>query len=289
VPGLDPRTLIVVSAILPLAMAAILLGMRAMGRTAAGFGAWTAAQASIAVGAGLIAGRGYLPDWSSIVAGNVLVVLGVALLADGFRRFYGLARVFPLGLDAAALVAAGALPAALLHGSVNHRIVIASLLYAFYLARAGLEPLRSAEARRQPVQLVLTVLDVVGAALLLVRAGKSAVSPPYSGLFSEGWTVVIPGLILMVVNTTAMFAAMVLGFERSEAELRTALSEVKTLSGLLPVCMHCRRIRNDKGYWDELERYVTHHTGARFSHGICPDCFAEHYASRGSADPPPKP
>jgi hypothetical protein len=281
--------LIAVSALLPLAMTAILLGARALRRMPAGFAAWTGSQAAIAAGAGLVAARGQLPDWCTIVVANVLVVLGGALLADGFRRFYGLGRVFPRGLDAAVLVAAGALPAALLHGSVNHRIVVASVLYAFYLARAGLEPLRSGEARRSVAQRVLTLLEVVGAGLLLVRATAAAAAPPYAGLFSEGWTVVIPGLVLIIVDTTAMFVALVLTYERSDAQLRGALSEVKTLSGLLPICMHCHRIRNDKGYWDQLEKYLSRQTGAQFSHGICPDCYAELYPDAGNTGPRSRP
>ncbi len=56
-------------------------------------------------------------------------------------------------------------------------------------------------------------------------------------------------------------------------ELEEALLEVKTLEGLLPICSYCRKIRNDKDYWQELELYVEEHSDARFSHGICPGCY----------------
>ncbi|MBL7649440.1 MAG: hypothetical protein JNK74_24960 [Candidatus Hydrogenedentes bacterium] len=61
------------------------------------------------------------------------------------------------------------------------------------------------------------------------------------------------------------------------AELETALSEVKTLEGLLPVCSNCKKIRDDAGAWHAMETYVSKHTGADFSHGICPDCVTELY------------
>lgn len=282
VPGLDPRTLIVVSAVIPLTLAGILVGVRAMRRMPAGFGVWTLSQAVIALGAGLVAARGFAPDWASIVLGNLLVVLGVALLDEGFRRFYGLARWVPRWLDAAVLAGSTAIAVAHLHGSVNLRIASASAVYAFYLARAGGGPLRSVEGRQRRAQWVLSALELAGAAMLLVRAVSSAAAPPYSELFSEGWTVMIPGIVLMLVNATSMYVALVLSYERSEAQLRTALSEVKTLSGLLPICMHCHKIRNDRGYWDSLERYLAHHTEATFSHGICPDCYDENYAGTGT-------
>jgi PAS domain S-box-containing protein len=58
------------------------------------------------------------------------------------------------------------------------------------------------------------------------------------------------------------------------AELRQALAEVRTLSGLLPICAWCKKIRTDQGYWQQIEAFVSDHTQAEFTHGICPDCKA---------------
>jgi len=59
--------------------------------------------------------------------------------------------------------------------------------------------------------------------------------------------------------------------------LEKALAEVKTLSGLLPICASCKKIRDDKGYWSSIESYIRQHSGAQFSHGICPDCMVKLY------------
>lgn len=61
------------------------------------------------------------------------------------------------------------------------------------------------------------------------------------------------------------------------AELKKALGEVKTLSGLLPICSFCKKIRNDEGYWSRIEEYIHQHSGAQFTHGLCPDCARKHY------------
>jgi hypothetical protein len=61
------------------------------------------------------------------------------------------------------------------------------------------------------------------------------------------------------------------------SELQHVLSEVKTLSGLLPICANCKKIRDDRGYWNRIESYISHHTNADFTHGICPDCMRELY------------
>ena len=59
--------------------------------------------------------------------------------------------------------------------------------------------------------------------------------------------------------------------------LETALAEVKTLSGLLPICASCKNIRDDKGYWNKIETYIQENSDAQFSHGICPECFKKHH------------
>ena len=61
------------------------------------------------------------------------------------------------------------------------------------------------------------------------------------------------------------------------ADLQAAYNKVKTLSGLLPICANCKKIRDDKGYWHTVEVYVRDHSNAEFSHGICPDCLTELY------------
>ncbi len=60
-------------------------------------------------------------------------------------------------------------------------------------------------------------------------------------------------------------------------KLQNALTEVKTLGGLIPICSHCKKIRDDKGYWKQLESYIHEHSNAKLSHGICPDCIKTHY------------
>jgi len=60
-------------------------------------------------------------------------------------------------------------------------------------------------------------------------------------------------------------------------ELQDAAARIKVLSGLLPICAYCKKIRDDQGYWKQLEAYITHHSEASFSHGICPACVKEQY------------
>lgn len=65
--------------------------------------------------------------------------------------------------------------------------------------------------------------------------------------------------------------------ERLVKELQEALAKVKTLSGMLPICSFCKKIRDDQGYWSQVETYVAQNTDAKFSHGLCPDCASQLY------------
>lgn len=65
--------------------------------------------------------------------------------------------------------------------------------------------------------------------------------------------------------------------EKLILKLREALAKVKALSGLLPICASCKKIRDDKGYWNQIEIYLKEHSEAEFSHGLCPDCLKKLY------------
>ena len=66
-------------------------------------------------------------------------------------------------------------------------------------------------------------------------------------------------------------------FLTANFQLQETLEEVKTLSGLLPICANCKKIRDDDGYWNQIEGYIQKHSGAKFSHGICPQCTEDLY------------
>ena len=60
-------------------------------------------------------------------------------------------------------------------------------------------------------------------------------------------------------------------------ELRTALDEIETLEGILPICSFCKKIRDEEGKWEQVDVYIHRHSRTAFSHGLCPDCLRQHY------------
>lgn len=82
-----------------------------------------------------------------------------------------------------------------------------------------------------------------------------------------------PPELLARVQTHMELRRLRVRLEQQAQELRGALAKVKLLSGFLPICASCKKIRDDRGYWNQIETYIREHSEAVFSHGICPECM----------------
>ena len=69
--------------------------------------------------------------------------------------------------------------------------------------------------------------------------------------------------------------------DQNKMLLQQAFDQIKTLRGIVPICAYCKKIRDDKGYWSQVEKYVSEHTDAKFSHGICPQCLERELKKAG--------
>lgn len=131
----------------------------------------------------------------------------------------------------------------------------------------GLEVARQIQARCPTPIVMLTAhsgMDLVRSAGA-VGAGAYLIKPPNAREIERAITI-----------ARARFDDL-MALRRVNAELEAALAHVKTLRGLLPICAACKKIRDDRGYWHEVEAYVRAHTEAEFTHGICPDCMRKLY------------
>jgi len=114
-----------------------------------------------------------------------------------------------------------------------------------------------------------------------VRGGISVVLPNFPKanymplIFGYGIAAVLGCFIIYIAGT------MLDKRERKQQELisdlQDALDEIKTLRGIVPICSFCKKVRDDKGFWSQVEAYVSQHTEAKFSHGICPECKIKYY------------
>ncbi len=93
-------------------------------------------------------------------------------------------------------------------------------------------------------------------------------------------------LLLLVVTVIALIVSWVIGRSTDAliGKLEQALKEIKTLQGILPICSFCKNIRNDDGYYEQIENYIHKHSGVDFSHTVCPTCMKKHYPDHFQED-----
>jgi len=89
-------------------------------------------------------------------------------------------------------------------------------------------------------------------------------------------------IVDLLLSTYEAAVKKSLELEEANKKLKKALNEIKTLHGLIPICANCKKVRNDQGYWQMVEEYVSEHSDVTFSHGICPDCYKKLYGNRFS-------
>ncbi len=106
-----------------------------------------------------------------------------------------------------------------------------------------------------------------------IRGERRWISGHFTGIVEDGHLVRAWGVLRDVTE----FRLAAMERERLIRELQRALADVKTLSGLLPICANCKKIRDDSGYWTQVESYLSKRTDVFFSHGICPDCMRSLY------------
>lgn len=108
----------------------------------------------------------------------------------------------------------------------------------------------------------------------------------------ELWTSIVKddsGKIIATVGVARDISVRKIAEQERESlvnELKTAIENVRTLDGLVPICAHCKKIRDDKGYWNQLEKYLVEHTDAKLTHGLCPDCAKLYFPGLTAKTPP---
>lgn len=128
--------------------------------------------------------------------------------------------------------------------------------------------IRACQSPRPPYIIVLTAMSDKGSIVEGLDAGADDyVTKPFDHFELRAR-----------IDVGARILAMQDQLVAQAQELREALAQVKTLRGFIPICMHCKRVRDDRDFWREVEVYVSAHTEAKFSHGLCPECMNARYA-----------
>ncbi len=247
-------------------------------KTYSGFTQWTIASVLNFLGLVSLSLRGFLPDFITVVMANTLIVAGIGLIAYGIEIFAGSSRKIWLFVSLSVSLFVSFLYFTYPSPNVNARIVIISVILAILYFYCGYiihkyVP-RVIDAKNMflvtvfSIQAIWFVLRIIPTVLIEGPIVDFMHAPAVQGVtiivFWGGNIFVIIGLI-------------VLNFQRVEIDLVASMDEIKTLRGIIPICASCKKIRTDKGIWEQIEVYIRDHSDAEFSHGICPECMKKLY------------
>jgi hypothetical protein len=277
---LDAGTLVFTAALIYGVLAGVMIFYAAVQRSYPGFKDWIFLALGLTGALVIImtypAGRP--PAWPLVVVVNVLLVLSADRLHRGMARFAGEpagATAIELGLYAAG--AAAFLWFLLQDPHYAARLTVVALCMALATWRAAAVALRLARGRYGAAGwLVVTVLGL-GVVVLLVRAAAVLLAAsPVEFMRRTGPETALLA-VLIAYGMSMMVSLLLLTAQRAQLELGEAQAQVQRLEGIIPICMYCHKVRNDQAAWDRIETYISNHSQARFSHGICPDCLPRHF------------
>jgi len=275
---LDIRTLAFVSALISAVLSSAMLYIYVARKTYPGFGLWVCGVSFHTAGMLLLASRGHVPDLFSVVVANLFIALYLVFLTCGGTAFVGGRQRIWLHAASTVFLAAETLYFTYIVPSVSTRIVTISVILILYGLWLGSIIIRKVPLLLGRINWFLTV--AVGAfvcwlavrivlTLLFERQMNELMSPS----FVQGASFVVFALL----NVLSSLGLIILNFQRLENDLLKSLEEVRTLRGIIPICSVCKKIRDDQGYWNQLEAYMREHADIRFSHGICPECREKLY------------
>jgi hypothetical protein len=270
---LDVRTLSFTTSIISLIVCLCMLYVLQTRKTYPGFRQWTIASFLGFLGFILMSGRGILPDFLTIIAANTLIIGSAFILAYGLETFAGNTQRLWLYITPLVMVLVALVHFTYFSPSVNARIITISGMYVLLLSGCAALLFRIISRLLQSTNwlLILTFLGLVCWHVFRI-AGSLLFEASTEDFMASS---VIQGITFIVsLSGTSLICMglMILNFQRVERDLLAAMDQIKTLKGIIPICSHCKKIRDDKGYWNNVESYVRSHSEAEFSHGFCPEC-----------------
>jgi len=277
---LDVRTLAfisaVVSAILCIPMGYIYVARR----TYPGFGSWLCGVSFHAAGMLLLALRGHIPDALSVIGANLFIALYLVLLTRGATTFVGGVQRTWVQVISMAFLLGALFYFTYVIPSVSIRIVIFSAVMIPYGIWIDWIITRQVPVLLRSMNWFLTVAVGAFVLWLMVRIVLTLLFERTTDeLMSPSLVQGMSFVIFTTLNVLSILGLITLNFQRVEDDLLTSVDEIKTLRGIIPICSSCKKIRDDQGYWKQLEAYMRDHADITFSHGICPECREKLYST----------
>lgn len=285
----DMRTLLAANAALSLYVAGWLLLYKIYQKTYPGFSFWMVGSFFVAITYILLYLSAVLPSWcivfvhAFIALTEVLRLDGVSRFTSGFKkakRYYCLPVVYTAVILYFTIVSESAVTRNVLLGVFSFVIILPTSLLFF----------KNVSKKNRNLYIATGLLYLLYGSFILGRSILWLFSS-HGNVLSYGKIEQVHFFLIMIFEVGMGISILMINGQRLELDLsasrddlqetvlklQAAISEVNTLSGLLPICASCKKIRDDKGYWNQIEQYFQEHSTVKFSHGICPECMQKHY------------
>lgn len=255
-------------------------------KTFPGFKAWTLGSGLSVLAFLLVGLRNMLPDFLSIIVANSLGITAMFFFYKGFKSFAEEKLNYHLHLSFIIIYSVVLFPFfTYVIPNLRARIVITSFATAGYFLMCGLAHYRQGQRGLIKLNMILVATLFLLIVLRAFRAVYYSISSnDINELMSSGDLSGLMVLLLTILSASFLIGLMQLNSQRLEEEnakliiqLKAALDNVKTLKGLIPICSYCKKIRDDKGYWNQIEAYVRDRSEVEFSHSICQECAKKYY------------
>lgn len=277
--NLDVRTLSFVAAINAFILFLWLLSIFTGRKKYPGANEWIVSALFLFAAMAAISFRGILHDALTVVLGNTCFIASFVLVDFGLRRFADDRPAFILYIAATSLIAVSFIYFTFFEPQVAIRIAIISCSISAFCVRLAWYT----HSRIRRIVMGRTTLLVTVFALLglwdLTRAVLTLLYEPAINDFMKS------GLIQSTTVLTFNAASILIYAGLVTVHAQRLENELKTLEGFLPICASCKKIRDDRGYWKQVEEYIEHHTDATMTHTICPNCAHKLYPDLGTDKP----
>jgi hypothetical protein len=282
--GLDIRTLILAISLCTGISALVLYLLHRLRFSIEGTFQWVLGGLSLTISLLFLAQRGTIPDWITMVLANMGIFWGFSFFLSGMRLFLGRDSLVRITMTLPLIALPFLIWCSLVTPSTTLRIIIVSVVSSLLSGLIAYELLKSNWAKDKLTQRFTGIVFAFNAVYNLIRILVTAIQgSPESYLHSGSATVFfyLYSLVFVYCYTAGMVLMisekLQFDLNNNVKKLQNATDEVKILSGILPICANCKKIRDDEGYWQKVEGYIQSHSEAQFSHGICPDCVKEFY------------
>lgn len=233
---------------------------------------WAVAACVLTVADMLFASRQVIPPALGRLLPTWFVTIGHAILLVGAQKTARVRTRWPLIAGVVLVHAAGLVGFLVVEGSANFRMAFNGLIWGGFSVASALALRRGARFFWEPAFSPANVF-VAHAAFHALRVMLAVLFAKNN--WSRGLDVLqVAGDLEVSFFMVALFVGLlVANLQVQHEQLMQSRAEVQTLSGLLPICAWCKKIRDDDGYWQQVESYFSRRSGVRFTHGVCLDCI----------------